>query len=140
MSSIVRPEHHIHSSTQPLPGARGGDSTYDYSPATIERAPDSALDNADIDNFRTPSDMDQGANSYTEERPLDVQPAPEGGVAVGGNDDLPMGKASFSDKMIGKTQKLVGKYAHKPELHEKGELRETGGKAAARGEARAEHD
>lgn len=29
---------------------------------------------------------------------------------------------------------------HKPELHEKGELREAGGKAAVNGDARAPHD
>ena len=29
-----------------------------------------------------------------------------GGVAIGGQDDLPVGKANFSDKVIGKTQKV----------------------------------
>jgi hypothetical protein len=36
--------------------------------------------------------------------------------------------------------KVVGKVTHKPELHEKGELREAGGKAASMGDARAPHD
>lgn len=34
----------------------------------------------------------------------------------------------------------MGKMTHKPEMHEKGELRETGGKAAVAGNARAQHD
>lgn len=79
-----------------------------------------------------------------------------GGVAIGGESDLPEGNAGFGDKMIGKTQKVdssphymfmylqrlkvFGKYTHNPEMHEKGELRETGGKAAAHGQARAAHD
>ena len=35
---------------------------------------------------------------------------------------------------------VVGKMLHKPEMHEKGELRETGGRDAATGKARAPHD
>ena len=35
---------------------------------------------------------------------------------------------------------VTGKMLHKPELHEKGELREAGGKEAAAGRARAPHD
>ncbi|KAF9078302.1 hypothetical protein BDP27DRAFT_1309371 [Rhodocollybia butyracea] len=71
---------------------------------------------------------------------MDVQPTSAGGVAVRGNADLPEGKASMMDKIVGKTQKVVGKATNKPQMHEKGELRETGGKAAAQGEARALHD
>ncbi|KZP08897.1 hypothetical protein FIBSPDRAFT_760747 [Athelia psychrophila] len=138
---IQRPEHHLHGSSQPLPGARGGDATTDYSPEAIERAPPSAFDDANIDSIPPSTHHGESAsNAYDEDRPLDVQSAPEGGVGIGGNDELPMGKASFGDKVIGKTQKLVGKMAHKPEMHEKGELREKGGKAAAAGEARAERD
>ena len=40
----TRPDHHIHSSNDPLPGSRGGVPTVDYSAATIERTPSSALD------------------------------------------------------------------------------------------------
>ncbi|THH21764.1 hypothetical protein EUX98_g8285 [Antrodiella citrinella] len=75
-----------------------------------------------------------------EERPLGVQPTSQGGVAVGGNSDLPEGHASVMDKVIGKTQKVAGKVLRKPEMHEKGELREAGGKEAALGNARAPHD
>lgn len=35
---------------------------------------------------------------------------------------------------------VAGKAMRNPELHEKGELREAGGKAAAHGDARAPHD
>ena len=64
-----------------------------------------------------------GRNAYNEERPLNVQPTSEGrwrsslhtyaakpgtvgGVAIDSRDDVPMGKASFTDKLIGKTQKV----------------------------------
>jgi len=79
-----------------------------------------------------------------------------GGVAIGGQSELPVGHAGLGDKIVGKTEKVrvslrsvfirlicpqvVGKYTNNPERHEKGELRETGGKAAAEGRARAAHD
>ncbi|KIK65050.1 hypothetical protein GYMLUDRAFT_160466, partial [Collybiopsis luxurians FD-317 M1] len=78
-----------------------------------------------------------GKNTFTESRPMNVEPAPAGGVAVDGNVDLPEGKAGIMDKVVGKTQKVA---TNKPELYEKGELRESGGKAAASGNARAPHD
>ncbi|KAF8555186.1 hypothetical protein OG21DRAFT_1496474 [Imleria badia] len=82
----------------------------------------------------------QGRNAFNSERPLGVTPVPEGGVAIGGQPNLPEGKANMGDKIVGKTQKVIGKYTHNPDLHERGELRETGGKAAAEGRARAAHD
>ncbi|KAJ7873108.1 hypothetical protein B0H14DRAFT_2569935 [Mycena olivaceomarginata] len=54
----------------------------------------------------------------------------------GGHEGMPMGKASATDKLIGKGQELVGKVTKKPEMHGKGELRESGGKSAAAGDAR----
>ena len=80
-----------------------------------------------------------------------------GGVAIDGRDDVPEGKANLADKLIGKTQKVsmaggpsqksrpilgqvAGKMTKNPEMHEKGELREAGGKGAVTGEARAPHD
>jgi len=71
---------------------------------------------------------------------LNVQPTSQGGVAIGGHDDLPEGKASVTDKLIGKTQKVTGKVTRNAEMHEKGELREAGGKGAVKGETRAPHD
>ncbi|KAH0834145.1 hypothetical protein J3R83DRAFT_11449 [Lanmaoa asiatica] len=82
----------------------------------------------------------QGRNAFNSERPLGVTPVPEGGVAIGGQPNLPEGHANIGDKIVGKTQKVIGKYTHNPDLHERGELRETGGKAAAEGRARAAHD
>ncbi|KAG8215432.1 hypothetical protein J3R82DRAFT_9042 [Butyriboletus roseoflavus] len=82
----------------------------------------------------------QGRNAFNSERPLGVTPVPEGGVAIGGQPNLPEGHANMGDKIVGKTQKVLGKYTHNPDLHERGELRETGGKAAAEGRARAAHD
>ncbi|EJD43646.1 hypothetical protein AURDEDRAFT_32072, partial [Auricularia subglabra TFB-10046 SS5] len=81
-----------------------------------------------------------GANAFKGERPLGVQPVQEGGVAIDGREGLPEGKATAMDKVVGKTQKVVGKMTKNWDMHEKGELRETGGKMAAAGEARAPHD
>jgi hypothetical protein len=70
-----------------------------------------------------------------------VAPVSEGGVAVGGQSNLPASSgANFADKVIGKAEKVIGKATKNPEMHEKGELREAGGKAAAEGRARAPHD
>lgn len=170
---IQRPEHHIHASSQPLPGARGGDTTTDYSPETIERITTAAFDDPNLSNMPSTrehyndrsddmsstrerhnerlddmaptslehhndrsTDMgptslvhhgdssanmaptssehhgDRSANAFNEDRPMDVQPAPGGGVSIGGNDDLPMGKAGFGDKVIGKTQKVSNHSVH----------------------------
>ncbi|KAI0255584.1 hypothetical protein BJV78DRAFT_1099693, partial [Lactifluus subvellereus] len=81
-----------------------------------------------------------GQSAFNSERPLDVQPTQTGGVARGGQDDLPMGKASFLDKVIGKAEKVIGKATQNADRHEAGELREAGGKKAVIGEARAPHD
>ena len=98
-----------------------------------------------------------GRTAFTEERPLGVQPTSQGasfittfltsltdthtgGVAVGGQDDKPMGHAKLTDKIVGKTEKVMGKMSKNPQMREKGELREAGGKAAATGQARAPHD
>ncbi|KAH8093078.1 hypothetical protein BXZ70DRAFT_1010564 [Cristinia sonorae] len=79
-------------------------------------------------------------NAFHEDRPMGVQPTSQGGVAIGGKSDLPEGHASVMDKMVGKTQKVAGKVMKNPAMHEKGELRETGGKQAVTGDARAAHD
>ncbi|KAM6493169.1 hypothetical protein JOM56_011303, partial [Amanita muscaria] len=54
-----------------------------------------------------------------------------------GQSDLPLGFPDMGDKIIGKTQKVMGKMTNNPELHEKGELRQYGGRAAVHGLARA---
>ncbi|KAL4063356.1 hypothetical protein V8B97DRAFT_2011766 [Scleroderma yunnanense] len=82
----------------------------------------------------------KGRSAFTSTRPLGVAPVPEGGVAIGGQPGLPPAHAGLGDKIIGKTEKVIGKVTNNAELHEQGELRETGGKAAAEGRARAAHD
>ncbi len=42
--------------------------------------------------------------------------------------------------LIAGAAQVAGKVMSKPAMHEKGELRETGGKGAAQGQARAAHD
>ncbi|KAF7331204.1 hypothetical protein MSAN_02439100 [Mycena sanguinolenta] len=158
MTTDAPPEHHVHKASEPLPGARGGAPAADYTAETMERLPSSVwqdadpsqptreLDPSDLQSQTRPdlperSNSATGRTAFTGERPLNTQPHPEGGVAIdGGHEDMPMGKASATDKLIGKAQKIIGKVANKPEMHEKGELRESGGKAAAMGDARAPHD
>ncbi|KAJ7875257.1 hypothetical protein B0H14DRAFT_2568749 [Mycena olivaceomarginata] len=111
----------------------------------------------DFDNSRPElperQDSAKGRMAFSGERPCVtiifwnlVEPHPgyhpiSGGVAIdGGHEGMPMGKASATDKLIGKAQKLVSKVTKKPEMHERGELRESGGKSAAAGDARAPHD
>ncbi|KAK7443551.1 hypothetical protein VKT23_015724 [Stygiomarasmius scandens] len=134
MLPTSRPEHQVHGSSDPLPGARGAQGAVDYSPETIDRMPTTQL------NAQGVPSTQEGGNAFTEPRPMDVRPAETGGVAVEGRSDLPEGKAKITDKIIGKTEKVIGKMTKNPEMHEKGELREAGGKAAAMGEARAPHD
>ena len=118
-----------------------------------------------------------GRTAFNTERSLGVAPVPEGqyisrqvaskvingamlyyagGVAIGGQSELPVGHAGLGDKLIGKAEKvrislcgvfirlicpqMVGKYTSNPERREKGELREAGGKAAVEGRARAAYD
>ncbi|KAF5347331.1 hypothetical protein D9756_009887 [Leucocoprinus leucothites] len=178
-TGAMRPEHHLHDSSEPLPGtgAASARPTADYStgesidqnvgrsrfggqgqdqlgeygsglpettPARHDRPTQVTFDD---ERQHDTTARDTGASgigreeAYTD-RPLGVQPAKQGGVALGGREkeELPMGKAGFGDKMIGKTQKVMGKMSNNPEMHEKGELREAGGKPAVTGSARAPHD
>ncbi|EGN94834.1 hypothetical protein SERLA73DRAFT_187902 [Serpula lacrymans var. lacrymans S7.3] len=176
--NATRPTHHIHDSSEPLPGsgARNATSAQDYTPANIERTPSSA-----IHESSTPSDAlsqrstggydspdstratmgspavgtgaggashisynqqksSQGKSALDSDRQPDVQPSSAGGVAVGGQDDSTQGHATMSDKIVGKTQKVMGKYMNKPAMHDKGEVRETSGKDAAQTMGRTAHD
>ncbi|KAJ3572199.1 hypothetical protein NP233_g3244 [Leucocoprinus birnbaumii] len=178
-TGATRPEHHLHKSSEPLPGAAGAQPSTDYSTGqftdstsrtgyqpelgggetqnTMDRlgeyggggmdaersmgqqerrpqvgfADERGYDDSLRDNSATGATGATGIGrdeGYTD-RPLGVQPAREGGVALGGrqNEELPMGKAGLGDKVIGKTQKVMGKMSNNPEMHEKGELREAGG-------------
>ncbi|KAI3612723.1 hypothetical protein WG66_014728 [Moniliophthora roreri] len=147
-TAAVRPEHHVHGSSDPLPGNRGVGAV-DYSAENIERTPTTNWDENKERQFAADQTQHQtmmhdsqqsGKNAFNTERPMNVQPTEAGGVAIDGRSELPEGHASATDKLIGKTQKVIGKLTHKPEMHEKGELREAGGKAAATGQARAPHD
>ncbi|KAJ8518974.1 hypothetical protein ONZ45_g4025 [Pleurotus djamor] len=149
------PTRHVHhNSAEPLPGARGARDPIDYSVDNVESMSSAhghhqGADWHQRDSFRQPGTFNpsaddslssQGNTAFTRDRPMNVQPAPEGGVSVDGQAGLPEGHAGFGDKLVGKTQKVIGKASNNPALHEKGELREAGGKAAAEGLARAPHD
>ncbi|KAJ7657852.1 hypothetical protein DFH06DRAFT_1197299 [Mycena polygramma] len=150
LTTDAPPEHHVHKASEPLPGARGGAPTADYSASTMERLPSSVWQEADpaqptreLDASapQTRPELPERSNSatgrtaFSAERPVNTEPH-GGGVAVdGAHEDMPTGKVSASDKLIGKAQQVVGKMAHKPALHEKGELREAGGKSAVTDDA-----
>ncbi|KAM5537333.1 hypothetical protein V8D89_009063 [Ganoderma adspersum] len=141
------PTHHLHKSSDVLPGTAR--TKAQGAGAGIRDGSDVRDPESFEDRLAAPDQQDptcefgpgpEGRNAWTEERPLGVQPTERGGVAVGGREDLPETHASAADKLVGKTQKVIGKVTGNPEVHEKGELRESGGKAAARGEGRALHD
>ncbi|EJD43681.1 hypothetical protein AURDEDRAFT_167403 [Auricularia subglabra TFB-10046 SS5] len=69
--------------------------------------------------------------------PMNIQQAPEGGVAVDGRSGLPLGRPTMGDKVVGKFEQGMGKMVGDWKMHNQGELRATGGKAAAAGQARA---
>jgi len=47
-----------------------------------------------------------GRNAFNSERPLNVKPTDQGGVAIDGRGDPPEGHANMADKVIGKVQKV----------------------------------
>jgi len=90
MSSIqipaTRPEHQVHNSSDPLPGARGAQPAADYSATTMERAPSSAfnpnnIENPNVQTSMARSDSATGQTAFNSERPMDVQPTSEGSLA-----------------------------------------------------------
>ncbi|KAI6011423.1 hypothetical protein EDC04DRAFT_3094679 [Pisolithus marmoratus] len=151
------PQHRLHDSSQPLPRRQGenyerapedmgagqqqqrGERSCEHHHGAQRTAYGSGIgaerrDEGDYQGAGT------GRNAYTTERPLGVRPVPEGGVAVGGQPNLEASQASMTDRIVGKTEKVVGKATNNPTMHERGELREAGGTAAAEGRARAPHD
>jgi len=54
-------------------------------------------------DFQDPS---SGQNAFNSERPMNVKPTDQGGVAIDGRGDLPEGHANMADKVIGKVQKV----------------------------------
>ncbi|KAJ7717553.1 hypothetical protein B0H16DRAFT_1610725 [Mycena metata] len=145
LTTEARPEHHVHKSSEPLPGARGGAPAADYTAEHMERLPSSVWQDADASQpTREAAELSTvkpelerthsatGRTAISGDRPTNIEPHSEGGVAIdGGHEGAPAGKASASDKIIGKAQAVVGKLAHKPEMQEKGELRQAGDKAGA---------
>ncbi|KAF8169197.1 hypothetical protein K438DRAFT_1983505 [Mycena galopus ATCC 62051] len=145
------PEHHVHKASEPLPGARGGAPAADYTTETMERLPSSVWQESDPsqptreladasdlppNSQSTRPDLPERNNSATGrtaligERPMNTETQPGGGVSIdGGHESTPTGKASGADKVIGKAQQIIGKVTKKPELQEKGELRQSVGKS-----------
>src|ERR1700733_264681 len=83
---ITRPEHQIHDSSDPLPGARGTQPAADYSATTMERTPSSAFDPENIESPNVQTNMARsgsatGQTAFNSERPMDVQPTSEGSLA-----------------------------------------------------------
>ncbi|KAE9388489.1 hypothetical protein BT96DRAFT_927061 [Gymnopus androsaceus JB14] len=133
----IRPTHHVHSSNDPLPGAKKGVNAVDYSTETMERTPSTwnerteeqfARDQPEWDSeIRLGSEQNQKQERHHEEQPNVVGgDLPGPGIA---SEESKSGKASMMDKVVGKTQKVIGKATHKPEMQEKGEVRATAGKA-----------
>ena len=76
----TRPEHQLHDSSDPLPGARGVQPAADYSAATMEHAPGSAFDPENIDNPHIQTNFPRwnDQTAFDSERPLDTRPVQEG--------------------------------------------------------------
>jgi len=155
--------HHIHTDSERLPTNLANDATMNNTapptagqidalpdPPTAHIAPslDAASTHSTLDGDQSASDPNFGL-SEARSRPLGTKSVPAGGVARDANEnlgnsgtgeELPAGKAGLADKIVGKVEKVTGKLKKDPELQEKGELREAGGKGAATGDARAPHD
>ncbi|KAF8904768.1 hypothetical protein CPB84DRAFT_1772778 [Gymnopilus junonius] len=124
--------HHVHRQDEPLPGAKGGDPTVDYSPDTMEHV------KLPITEEGNTQDLTPHHPHLHHPHPHHHDPATQApvGASLGGDtraqgDEHLSGstpKPSIGDKVIGKTQELTGKVLHKDQLQEKGELRQKGEK------------
>ncbi|KAF7290570.1 hypothetical protein MIND_01297100 [Mycena indigotica] len=130
----ARPEHHIHHDSEPLPGARGAAPAADYSPDNMERVASSTWQQGgDMKPSRElgdiASDERAAAHHHDSHTAGNVQfdEHPSGDHP---DERHPTRKATAADKLIGKAQEVAGKVAKKPELQEKGVLRQTEGKSA----------
>ena len=138
-----RPEHHLHRESEPLPGSDSVASSQDQSKdslrenrqdtgtlptllatrppihfdATFELIMGIRLLGVTGIRQRTPDfeDSSFGQNALNSERPLNVEPANQGGVAIDEREGLPEGHANVADKMIGKVQKVI--YPHSSLAH-----------------------
>ncbi|KAF4586133.1 hypothetical protein EYR38_010407 [Pleurotus pulmonarius] len=151
------PSHHVrHDESEPLPGARGARDTVDYSPdnlgddntswirdkhtaaagyaSTNERLP-SALGGRDTVDDRTNNLGDNSPSWGRDKSSTSTNNSSNNGrinLGAGFGKDIDAGEtkghAGMGDKVIGKTQQMMGKMTNNADLREKGELRETGGK------------
>lgn len=88
----TRPEHHLHDTSDRLPGVNGAAPTVDYRVDTMDRTSSEAWNNqpntthhptnhTGLDSTKPPmarSDSAKGNTAFETERPLGVKPAPEG--------------------------------------------------------------
>ncbi|KAJ7584742.1 hypothetical protein C8J56DRAFT_1088477 [Mycena floridula] len=134
------PAHHIHKDSEPLPGTQGHLSV-DYSAEALAHT-----DNATWKSMARSEDPhpSQHAPAVEQHAPATEQhypavepyapavelPVPGAEPSVQFNSGGPVKKVTIMDKVVGKTQQVIGKALDKPAMHEKGELREIHGKAA----------
>ncbi len=130
------PTHHTHKSSDVLPGARGASQVaQDYSTNVTEnprvwqdeheRKYGAGSDTRAVVAGGQHDAPNTGSSAFEGERPMGVQPTEQGafslpglkteedadyflagGVAIGGEANLPEGHAKMTDKIIGKTQKV----------------------------------
>ncbi|KAH9951191.1 hypothetical protein B0H21DRAFT_705844 [Amylocystis lapponica] len=150
------PAHHVHHDSEPLPGTRGAAPAPDYDADTTNQSRTWETEiSGNPAPTRTTTRSWRAGSTPVQTRRCAIGKALASAcsrhhkVAWLSADRLtPEGKAKLTDKLIGKTQKVshrghvtdAGKATKNPDMHERGELREAGGKAAAMGEARAPHD
>ena len=125
-----RPEHHIHRESEPLPmgqsTAHGFDQPGDRSLLEGRRDVGTSFvllsfsrlsivllgvtgNHRGAPEFQDQSFQRDQQDSFDSDRPLNVQPISQGGVAIdrdGDLPDLPEGQANKTDKIIGKVQKV----------------------------------
>ncbi|KAJ7074522.1 hypothetical protein C8F01DRAFT_1100754 [Mycena amicta] len=143
----TRPEHHVHRDSEPLPGsgARGAAPTADYSAENMERLPSKVWQESETTGAAMKPSRELGDIAGDERPAMDRsnsssgklqstgpsrEPSSASGVTGDHVDERnPKRKVTAADKLIGKAQQVAGKVAHKPEMQEKGALRQTEGKA-----------
>ncbi|KAF9643658.1 hypothetical protein BDM02DRAFT_3191357 [Thelephora ganbajun] len=141
-------EHHLHRDSEPLPGsnlmAYGHDQHKHTGAWRIRR--DIGTSFIHLSLITTPTSFDTMLVLITDNRLFRCTRIHQGTPEFQGRrrrwwtQGPSRGRPNVTDKMIGKLQRAARKYMNQPELHEKGELRESGGKLAAAGEAHPFHN
>ncbi|PBK71735.1 hypothetical protein ARMSODRAFT_788036 [Armillaria solidipes] len=161
----TQPQHHLHSSSEALPGDRrgnmddqnmGGDNLGQGGQTAQtrdnefggQRQPESAFGgqqsggmqqqggNVGLPSGAGAGDLERGAGQTQGGVPVEGHHHHHHGGQHGGQQPAQAAQqaaqkpVSTTDKLIGKTQKVVGKVSDNSEMQMKGELRESGGKAA----------